>query len=92
VVGVNRDSAESHAKFQGELALPFPLLADTDEKLCKAFGVLVEREHEGKKFMAVQRSTFLIDPTGVIRKVWPKVDVIGHAAEVLASLLELTGA
>lgn len=92
MVGVNRDSAESHAKWQGELALPFPLLADTDEKLCKAFGVLVEREHEGKKFMGVQRSTFLIDPTGVIRKVWPKVDVIGHAAEVLASLLELTAA
>lgn len=92
MVGVNRDSMESHAKWQRELALPFPLLADTFEKLCKAFGVLVEREHEGKKFMAVQRSTFLIDPTGVIRKVWPKVDVMGHSADVLSSLVELIAA
>jgi thioredoxin-dependent peroxiredoxin len=87
---VNRDTSASHAKWRGDLSLQFPLLADTDEKLCNAFGTLVEREHEGKKFMGVQRSTFLIDPAGIIQKVWPKVDVIGHAADVLASLVQLT--
>ena len=89
MIGVNRDSAESHAKFQGELALPFPLLADTDEKLCKAFGVLVEREHEGKKFMGVNRETFLIDKDGVVRKIWRKVSPEDHANEVLSTVEEL---
>lgn len=70
--------------------MPFPLLADTDEKLCDAYGTLAEREREdGTKYTGVQRATFLIDPAGVIRQVWPKVSVPGHAADVLASLKEL---
>jgi peroxiredoxin Q/BCP len=90
---VNRDSVETHASFAGELKLPFPLLADAQEKLCSAYGALAEREREdGTKYMGVQRATFLIDPSGVIRKVWPKVSVPGHAAEVLAVLNDLKAA
>ncbi len=81
---------QSHESFRRELSLPFPLLADTEEKLCRAYGVLVERVNEaGVKSMGLQRSTFLIDPHGVIRMVWPKVTVLGHVAEVLAALTAL---
>jgi thioredoxin-dependent peroxiredoxin len=91
IVGVSRDSVASHADFRTSLNLPFHLLADTDETLCSAYGVLVERTgDDGKPYMGVQRSTFLIDPTGVIRHSWPKVTVPGHAAEVLATLKLLT--
>ena len=73
IVGVSRDSVESHQRFKNKFAIPFPLLADTESKLYKAFGV------NG-------RSTFLIDATGTIVRVWPKVDVREHAEEVLESL------
>jgi thioredoxin-dependent peroxiredoxin len=73
IVGVSRDSVESHQRFKNKFGIPFPLLADTESKLYKAFGV------NG-------RSTFLIDPAGTIVKVWPKVNVSEHAEEVLASL------
>ncbi|MGA9419248.1 MAG: peroxiredoxin [Candidatus Cybelea sp.] len=73
IVGVSRDSVESHQRFNNKFAIPFPLLADTESKLYKAFGV------NG-------RSTFLIDATGTIARVWPKVDVSEHAEEVLESL------
>jgi thioredoxin-dependent peroxiredoxin len=90
---VSRDTIESHAGFRSELELPFPLLADTDEALSKAYGTLYEREDDaGKKYIALQRSTFLIDPQGVIRHVWPKVSVPDHAADVLATLRGLAGA
>ena len=74
----------------GELGLPFPLLADTQGKRCGAYGTLAEREREdGTKYMGVQRATFLIDPDGVIRKVWPKVSVPEHVADVLAALKDI---
>ncbi len=72
------DSVESHQAFKKKYSIPFPLLADTDSKLCDAFGVPNEKYP--------QRSTFLIDPDGTIRKVWPKVDVKGHALDVLNSI------
>ena len=73
--------------------MQFPILADTQEKLCNAYGTLVEREREdGTKYLGIQRSTFLIDSGGVIRKVWPKVSVPSHAAEVLAAIRELSAA
>ncbi len=72
------DSVESHQAFKKKHSIPFPLLADTDSKLCDAFGVPNEKYP--------QRSTFLIDADGTIRKVWPKVDVKGHAADVLSNL------
>ena len=86
IVGVSRDSVESHRKFKEKFDFPFMLLADTESKLCNSFGVIVEKNMYGKKSMGVQRSTFLIDAQGTIVKAWPKVKVDGHAAEVLASL------
>lgn len=86
IVGVSRDSAASHAKFKEKYKIPFTLLADTESKLCDAFGVIVDKVNYGKKYKGIQRSTFLIDEKGVIVKVWPKVKVDDHADEVLASL------
>jgi peroxiredoxin Q/BCP len=86
VVGVSRDSAESHRRFKEKFSIPFELLADTESKLCDAFGVIVEKNMYGKKSKGIARSTFLIDGSGKIVKVWPKVNVDEHADEVLASL------
>jgi peroxiredoxin Q/BCP len=86
IVGVSRDSVESHHKFKTKFSIPFVLLSDTESKLCDAFGVIVEKNMYGKKSMGVQRATFLIDEKGKIVKVWPKVKVDGHVEEVLASL------
>jgi thioredoxin-dependent peroxiredoxin len=86
IVGVSRDSVESHQRFKAKYSIPFELLADTDSKLCDAFGVIVEKNMYGKKSMGVQRSTFLIDDGGKIVKVWSKVNVDEHADDVLASL------
>ena len=86
IVGVSRDSAESHRKFKTKYSIPFTLLADTDSSLCDAFGVIVEKNMYGKKSMGVARATFLIDERGSIVKVWRKVKVDDHADEVLSSL------
>lgn len=86
IVGVSRDSAESHRRFKEKFSIPFELLADTESKLCDAFGVIVEKNMYGKKSKGIARSTFLIDGSGTIVKVWPKVNVDEHADEVLASL------
>ncbi|MEO9171261.1 MAG: peroxiredoxin [Candidatus Baltobacteraceae bacterium] len=86
VVGVSRDSLESHQKFKKKYSIPFTLLSDVDSKLCDAFGVIVEKNMYGKKSMGVQRATFVIDKTGKIVRSWPKVKVDGHVDEVLASL------
>jgi len=86
IVGVSRDSAASHAKFRDKQALPFPLVADTDETWCNAFGVLGEKSLYGRRFIGVIRSTFLIDAQGVLVAEWRSVKVPGHAAAVLARL------
>jgi peroxiredoxin Q/BCP len=86
IVGVSRDTPESHQKFKTKFSIPFTLLADTESKLCDAFGVIVEKTMYGKKRMGIARSTFLIDANGKIVKVWPKVNVDEHADEVLSSL------
>ncbi len=86
IFGVSRDSVESHQRFKQKYSIPFALLADTESKLCDAFGVIVEKNTYGKKSRGIARSTFLIDDTGTIVKVWPKVNVDEHAEEVLASL------
>jgi peroxiredoxin Q/BCP len=85
VVGVSRDSVAAQANFKAKYDVPFALLADVDSKICDAFGVIVEKNMYGKKSLGIQRSTFLIS-AGKITKVWPKVKVEGHAAEVLSSL------
>ena len=86
IVGVSRDSAGSHRRFKEKFSIPFELLADTESKLCDAFGVIVEKNMYGKKSKGIARSTFLIDGSGKIVKVWPKVNVDEHADDVLASL------
>jgi len=86
VIGVSRDSVAAQAKFKAKYELPFPLLADTESKVCNAFGVIVEKNMYGKKSLGIQRSTFLADESGKITRVWPKVSVAGHAEEVLKSL------
>lgn len=89
VIGVSKDSAASHDKFKQKYGLGFPLIADTDGAICEAFGVWVEKMNYGKKYMGIERSTFLIDKQGVVQKVWRKVKVDGHAAKVLEALKAL---
>ena len=83
ILGISRDSVASHAKFKTKFDLAFPLASDEDGKVCEAYGVWVEKSMYGRKYMGIERSTFLIDGKGVIRNVWRKVKVGGHAEEVL---------
>jgi len=85
VVGVSRDPVKAQAKFKQKYEVPFPLLADVDSAICDAFGVIVEKNMYGKKSLGIQRSTFIVKD-GKVAKVWPKVSVEGHAAEVLGAL------
>ena len=89
VIGVSPDSVASHDKFKAKHALEFTLVADRDTTLARAFGVWVEKSMYGKKYMGVERSTFLIDEGGTIRRVWRKVKVEGHAIEVLTAARQL---
>ena len=86
ILGVSRDSVASHEKFRDKQKLPFDLISDPDEKLCKKFDVIKEKTLYGRKFMGVERSTFLIDATGKLRLEWRKVKVKGHAADVLEAV------
>jgi peroxiredoxin Q/BCP len=88
ILGVSRDSLKSHDKFRDKESLPFHLLSDTDEKLCQLFDVIREKSLYGRKYMGIERSTFLIDGSGVLRREWRKVKVAGHAQEVLEALRE----
>ena len=83
ILGVSRDSAASHARFREKQALPFALVADTDERWCEAFGVLGEKSLYGRRFVGVIRSTFLVDASGTLAAEWRGVKVPGHAAAVL---------
>ena len=83
ILGVSRDSIASHEKFKLREKLPFELLADVDEKVCKLFDVIREKSMYGRKYLGVERSTFLFDAAGVLRREWRKVKVPGHAEEVL---------
>ena len=89
VLGVSRDSLASHEKFKEKLKLPFDLLSDPDETLCRQFDVIREKTLYGRKFLGIERSTFLIDEKGKLRQEWRKVKVNGHAAEVLEAAKSL---
>lgn len=89
IVGVSPDSIESHKKFKKKHDLGVTLAADEDRKVATAFGVWVEKSMYGKKYMGVERSTFLIDKSGKIAKSWRKVKVPGHAEDVLAAVKAL---
>ena len=90
VVGVSPDSVESHAKFRNKHDLAIKLAADTDKAVANAYGVWVEKSMYGRKYMGVERATFLIDKAGRIAKSWRKVKVPGHAEEVLAAAKALS--
>lgn len=89
VIGISKDSVASHDKFKAKHDLPFPLLADTEGKACEAFGTWVEKSLYGRKYMGIERATFVIDGKGVVRHVWRKVKVPGHVDEVLAAVQAL---
>jgi thioredoxin-dependent peroxiredoxin len=89
VLGVSPDSVASHGEFRDKYGLNFPLLADAGHRVAEAYGAWREKNLYGKKSMGIQRSTFLIDREGRVRKVWRKVSVDGHDEEVLAALARL---
>jgi peroxiredoxin Q/BCP len=86
VLGVSPDGVASHAAFRDKFSLDFPLLADLGHTVAEAYGAWRERTNYGKTYMGIQRSTFLIDAEGVVRKVWKKVDVQQHDQQVLDAL------
>lgn len=85
MIGVSTDSEKSHQKFISKYDLPFTLIADTDHEVVQKYGVWVEKSMYGKKYMGIQRTTFLIDAEGRIARIFTKVDVENHADEVLAA-------
>jgi peroxiredoxin Q/BCP len=89
VLGISRDSLKSHDKFREKEQLPFELLSDADETVCKVFDVIKEKSLYGRKYLGVDRSTFLIDAGGVLRREWRGVKVPGHAEEVLEAAKSL---
>ncbi len=89
ILGVSRDSIASHEKFLAKHEFPFDLLSDAEEELCSQFDVIKEKNMYGRKVMGIERSTFLIDDKGKLRREWRKVKVKGHAEEVLEAAKEL---
>lgn len=89
IVGISRDSVKSHDKFRAKYDLPFTLASDEDGKVCEAYGTWVEKSMYGRKYMGIDRATFLIDGKGVIRGIWRKVKVPGHADAVLKEAARL---
>lgn len=85
VVGVSKDSAASHDKFKAKYDLSVTLVADEETKTAEAYGVWVEKSMYGRRYMGMERATFLIDGKGIIRHIWRKVKVPGHSADVLAA-------
>jgi len=86
IVGVSPDQSKAQARFKDKFDLPFTLLADSDHKAAEAYGVWTEKSMYGKKYMGIERTTFVIGADGKIRKIFPKVKVEGHAEEVLAAI------
>ncbi len=89
ILGISRDSIKSHENFKTKQAFPFELLSDADEKACELFDVIKEKNMYGRKVMGIERSTFLIDGSGKLRREWRKVKVKGHVDEVLEAIREL---
>jgi peroxiredoxin Q/BCP len=86
ILGVSPDPVDRHSKFSQKYALPFTLLADTQNTVCEAFGVWKEKNMYGRKYMGVERTTLVIDRRGIVRRIFPKVKVDGHSTEVLAAI------
>jgi peroxiredoxin Q/BCP len=89
ILGVSRDGLKSHENFRSKHEFPFDLLSDNDEKLCRQFDVIREKNMYGRKVLGIERSTFLIDGEGILRQEWRKVRVKGHVDEVLTAAQSL---
>jgi peroxiredoxin Q/BCP len=89
IVGISADTIASHDKFKKKMGFPFDLLSDPDQRVCKLYDVIQEKSMYGKKYLGIERSTFLIDAKGVLREEWRKVKVGGHVAAVLAAVKAL---
>lgn len=89
IYGISRDSVKSHEGFRSKQCFPFDLISDEDGSLCRLFDVLKEKNMYGKKVLGIERSTFLVDERGVLRREWRKVKVDGHVEEVLAAVRAL---
>lgn len=89
IVGISADAPASHARFTGKYELNFPLLSDTDNKVGKLYGVYKMKSMYGRQYMGIERTTFVIDRAGIVRKVFPKVKVTGHTDAVIAALKAL---
>lgn len=92
VFGISRDSLKSHENFKAKYGLPFELVSDSDEQVCRLFDVPKPKKMYGRDFVGVERSTFLIDAKGILRREWRKVKIAGHADEVLAAARQLNEA
>lgn len=86
VWGISPDGPDSHRKFRAKFGLPFTLLSDEDHAAAQAYGAWTLKQSHGREYMGIQRSSFLVDPTGRLARIWPKVKADGHAAEVLAAI------
>ena len=89
VLGVSTDSVKKHANFKKKYGLPFTLLADTEHEIVKAYGVWAQKSMFGKKYMGINRTTFIIDQKGKVARVFEKVQTLGHATEVADAVAEL---
>ena len=89
IYGVSRETLKSHEGFKAKFNYPFELISDPDEKLCKLFGVMKEKSMYGKKYIGIERSTFLIDKEGKLSAEWRKVKVPGHVDEVLEAVKKI---
>lgn len=86
VWGISPDGSDSHRRFRAKFGLPFTLLSDEDHAVAQAYGAWTLKQNYGREYMGIQRSSFLVDPAGLIARIWPKVKADGHAAEVLAAI------
>jgi peroxiredoxin Q/BCP len=89
VIGISKDSVARHDKFKAKYELNFPLVSDEDGKICEKYGTWIEKSLYGRKYMGIERATFLIDKEGVVRKIWNGVKVKGHVDEVREALKAL---
>ncbi len=89
VVGISRDKLKAHENFKSKHAFPFPLIADPEERLCLLFDVMKEKNMYGKRVRGIERSTFLFDRAGILKREWRKVKVPGHVEDVLNAVSEL---
>ena len=91
IIGISRDGVAAHDRFKAKHALPFTLGADVDGAVCEAWGTWIEKSMYGRKYMGIDRATFLVDADGVVRSVWRKVKLTGHVDAVLEAVRALQG-